>query len=283
MKLKLLLVLVTIIFVLTTISANAYIPASSVEKVSFPVYGVYMTSDPTCMNDLVAVKKLSSTPKDYDFASSPSFGKAKNLKDGVGCIIIVMQSKFSIKWSAGDYTGTTSFGNSTFNDSNCNAGGSLDLDNTSGSLWGCYPGQRNTTVDWPTKVKNDLDKLGMTYPTSCNDANAGNVVPLYISTYSKCRGEFTEDAGIGGGCDWLATNGTSGGLDVNPGEGYRNNTLWKAPTAADDADHGVKLGTVSEGEKKYKFIVNPGIGGDSGNPGDCGILGPPKFDFKEKN
>ncbi|HAZ11427.1 MAG: hypothetical protein A2X86_10615 [Bdellovibrionales bacterium GWA2_49_15] len=46
---------------------------------------------------------------------------------------------------------------------------------------------------------------------------------------------------------WNFIVGTKGGLDVNPGEGYRANTLFQAPTSAADASHGFRLAGVTAG------------------------------------
>jgi len=31
----------------------------------------------------------------------------------------------------------------------------------------------------------------------------------------------------------------------------------------------------------YTLVIDPLIGGDGGQPGDCGILGPPKVSFRD--
>lgn len=254
-------------------SASANLPNSAITQMSLPVYGIYTTDDPTCLTNLTATVPLAKTPTDYDFAASPSLGSGKVPAGGIKCVIFVAKMSFSIKWKAGTYTGTTKFGSSTFNDSNCNNGGT----ETPSGAFGCESGKRSTTIDWPTQIKTDLAALGLTPATDCTSGTAKDILPLYLSTYSKCVGEVTADTAIGGDCVWT----TAANLAVNPGEGYRSNTLFQAPTAASDYSHGIHIDAPTAGKKKFKFIVDPSaaLGGNGGS--SCGAIGPPKFGFKD--
>jgi hypothetical protein len=123
----------------------------------------------------------------------------------------------------------------------------------------------------------DLDALGLSYPTTCDSPNAGNIFPIYLSTYSRCVGQTAEDMAIGGECNWQS----AANMAVNPGEGYRANSLFQAPRAPDDAARGAKLGGLTPGATAYTLIVDPLLGGNGGAADACGILGPPRVSFRD--
>jgi hypothetical protein len=245
--------------------ASANLPASAISALTVPLYGMYTTSDPTCQTGLVATIPLSATPTPINFATAPSIGTGPIPSTGINCVVIIVQSSISLEWKAGTYSGTTQFGSSVFNDSNCNAGGSE-------ALGGCF-GSTTDRADFPPQVQTDLAALGLTGTTDCATAGSAPILPLYLSTYSKCVGEVTADNAIGGGCEWsLNTN-------VTP-EGYRSNHLHQAPTGPGDTQHGVKIEALAAGVTKYKLVVDPtpAIGGNSAN--GCGGIGAPRISFE---
>lgn len=261
------------LLLLGVVSATSWanLPASAVTKMAFQIYGIYTTNDPTCLTGLFATRPLSATSQEINFAAAPSLGTGPVPADGIKCLIIVAKAQYSVEWIAGSYApGVKRFGSNSYQDSNCNAGGSTSYSDVTETPT-CQPGIRPTNIDWPQKIKDDMAALGISYATECNGSNAGNIFPIYVSTYSKCTGETVSDnvafGGIGGTCEWsLYTN-------VTP-EGYRANTIDQAPTAADDHQHGIKLNVLSANINKYKLIIDPLVGGtDTG----CGIDGPPKF------
>jgi len=253
--------------------AQANLPSSAITKLEMPVYGVYITSDPTCMTGLNATMPLSATPTTFDMATGPSIGTGAVPTDGIKCVVIIAKMHMVAEWAAGTYTTTTRFGTSTFNDSNCNPGGSETI---SGDLsgMGCGMGTRSKAMVWPDQIATDMAAVGLTPTTDCSTSGSGNVFPIFLSTYAKCVGDTASDEAIGGACDW--TNNAS----LNPGDGgYRTNSMFQPPNKADDADHGVHINEVAAGHKKFKLVidVSPAISGNGGS--SCGGLGPPSFAF----
>lgn len=254
-------------------AAFGYLSKSDITEMTMPIYGVYTTADPTCLTGLVATMPLSATPTSINFVSSAAIVRGGSLPaDGVKCVIIVAKFDMTFTWKAGTYTGTTKFGTNTYQDSKCNAGGTISLPASQQTAMPTCITQRSTTVTWPTKIVEDMTALGMTYKTTCNASGAPNLFPLYLSTYSKCYGETVLDNAIGGTCAWSNnTNITS--------EGYRSNTIFQAPTAENDHQHGIHIDALAAGAKKFKFIVDPTVG-FGGTDSGCSAFGPPKFEFK---
>ncbi|HTM44146.1 MAG TPA: hypothetical protein VL137_04280 [Polyangiaceae bacterium] len=249
----------------TSHKVNANLPANAINEVSMPLYGIYTTSDPLCQTGLVATLPIKSQPTLTNLAESPTLGTGPLPEHGIACVVIVAQDRFMLGWSAGTYTGTSHFGTSTFDDANCNAGGS------EGPLMMCNDSPLAPT--WPAQILDDLAAAGIAPAMDCSGAGDGTLaVPLYLSTAAKCVGEVVADTAIGGACDWsLNTN-------VTP-EGYRSNTLSQAPTQLDDPLHGAHIDALPAGLTHFKFIADPTptLGGNGSN--SCGGLNPPRFSF----
>jgi hypothetical protein len=250
-------------------SARSNLPASAISELTVRVYGMYTTADPLCHTDLVATVPLSATPKELNLAGSPSLGTGPIPADGIQCVVLVFEPRMVFTWAPGTYTTTSQFGTSTFNDSNCNAGGTLEI---KGSM-GCQPGKRETTIDWPSAIKADLATGGITAADACDAPVAPTALPLFLSTASACVGEVKADEAIGGDCTWTTHT------DITP-EGYRANTPFQAPRNQSDSAHGIKINPLPAGATKYKLLVDPtpAVGGSGGS--DCGGLGPPRFAFE---
>ncbi len=246
-------------------SARANLPASAITSLTIPIYAIYMTSDPTCQTGLVATVPLVANPTPTNMAASPELGTGPIPDGGVSCVVIVANDNLSLAWAPGTYTSQSHFGTSTFEDSNCNAGGS------EGPLHLCQQDKTNTEPTWPKQVKDDLDAAGLSSKLCAN--GTGEIVPLFLSSYSKCVGEVTADNSIGGGCEWSLNT------SVTP-EGYRSNSIWAAPTAAGDTKHGAHIDALPSTVTKFKFLIDPTptVGGNGGT--SCGGLGPPRFAFQ---
>jgi hypothetical protein len=270
--------LIFIFFAVWATPGFAALPLSAFTSMVMPVYGIYTSADPTCLTGLVATVPLKVTPTDVDFVAAGAMGTGSIPTGGINCVIIVTKLKMTVKYAAGTYTSTSTFGSSTFNDSNCNAGGTVLIDNSTSTStpFGCNPGKRATKIDWPAKITTDLTALGLTPATDCQTLGSGAILPFYLSTYSKCVGNSTVDNTIGGTCSW------SNNVDINPGEGYRSNIFFQAPTATADAIHGLKINAVAAGSSSLKFVVDPTpvVGGNGGS--SCGGLNPPTFSFTTK-
>ncbi len=265
MKHSLLLVLASI---LATQNAHAFLAGTAITKYTLPVYAVYITSDATCLTGLTAVKAMSATPEEMDFAKTPTLGTATLPTDGIKCVVLVAKGVFAWTWAAGTYTTSSKFGTTTYADSLCNAGGTGTYTMTVAPT--CQA-TRSTVVDWPAAILTDLAAVGLTGSTNCTTTASAALFPIYISTHSKCVGDTVLDTAIGGTCLWsLYTAITS--------EGYRANMMYKAPTAEGDYQRGLKLSTPASGAASYTLKIDPLVGGTSGS--GCGISGPPIFSLQ---
>ncbi|HEV8247332.1 MAG TPA: hypothetical protein VGP93_16250, partial [Polyangiaceae bacterium] len=129
-------------------SVDANLPASAITELSVAMYGLYTTSDPLCQTGLVATLPLTATPTAANLAASPTLGTGDLPPDGIACVVIVVKDSFMLGWAAGSYTGTSQFGTSTFDDSNCDPGGS------EGPLEMCRDSNKAPT--WPQRILDDL-------------------------------------------------------------------------------------------------------------------------------
>jgi hypothetical protein len=236
--------------VLATFSSSfsfAFLPISSISSMTLPVYGVYMTSDASCITGLIATVPLSLTPQSVNFVAKPMIGAANSLPATIGCVVIVIQNNFASAWSSGSYTGS-SLGNSD-NIAACNNGGSA-----AGSTI-C----NNGVPTWPAKVTADAAAIGLTLKTSnCIAHTTADVVPLVLSTNSSCSGNSTSDSGV------AACSG--------------NTNNFALPASSTDPLNGTRM-TAPSTAGNLKFIVNPtgAFGATSGVA--CGNISAPLFSF----
>jgi hypothetical protein len=233
-------------------SAFAFLPTSAVTMMSLPVYGIYTSSDPTCTTGMIATIPLSLTPQTINFAKSPTIGQG-SVSATIGCVVIVVGNSLSNGWASGNYTGTSlDLGVGTFNDSNCNSGG------TSNGQAICGNGSAKP-VSWPTQITADAATIGLALTTGTCTGVQSQIVPLVLSTNSACTGQPGVDATI------PACTG-----------GFVNN--FAMPTSVGDATHGTKL-TAPSTSGNLKFIVNPSntLGGSGTTT--CGNTAAPLFSF----
>jgi hypothetical protein len=229
--------LILVFGILLPMVASAELPRSAISRMSVFLYGLYTTSDPTCMTGLVPTIPMKSTPVDFDMAKAPTLGNGP-VAAPINCMAIVISNHVIQDYAAGSYTTTSPDGS----DSVCNAGGSKEAPL-------CYNwGLGNQTVVWAPQIKTDVEAAGLTRTTSCtanmptaytSSTVKSQIIVLYFSTYSKCTGNVTLDAGVAG-C-------------VNTGAPALN--YFGAPTAA-NSDQGMKLvAPTAKGE--YTFVVDP--------------------------
>jgi hypothetical protein len=247
--------LVAVSAILVSSSAFAYLPVSSITTLALPVYGVYMSADPTCVTGMVATIPLSKTPQTINFASGPVIGTADTLPATIGCVIIVVGNSLSNAWSAGHYDSLTTQSNP---DTLCDAGGST----TGQVICGGGSGQ---TVSWPAQITTDAAAIGLTLATGTCVGTTTEVVPLVLSTNSICSGNSAIDASIPA---------------CNVGNGTNN---WTMPTTTNDATEGTKL-TAPAVTGNLKFVVNPtntlGVSQHNSDPLACGNISAPAFSFQ---
>lgn len=244
------IILITLFAAFASSSAFAYLPVSAVTSMTLPVYGIYMSSDPTCTTGMTATIPLSTTPQSINFVANPAIGTAASLPSTIGCVVIVVQNSFSSAWAAGPYTTT---GNSGGSDNVCNAGGS-----TSGKQI-CGNGG-SQTVSWPSQITTDAAAAGLTLTTGSCSGHASEIVPLVLSTNSACTGNNTADASISG-CT---------GANVNN---------WALPTSSGDKSNGTHM-TAPSTAGNLKFVVNPTNAFGNTGGGTCGNTAPPLFAFE---
>jgi hypothetical protein len=256
-------------FLLGRTTARANLPPSAISQMKVGLYGIYTSDDATCQSGLVATVPLTAAPSDFDFAASPSLGEGPIPAGGIKCVVILLESQLTMAWRAGSYTSTTRFGTSEHPDSNCNSGG------TEGPLSFCdakSPSFSNPT--FPAAIQADLERAGLAAKAKCAaDGDLTAIVPLYLSSDSKCVGVVEADNAIGGGCEWSLNT------SVTP-EGYRSNAFEVPPTGPDDTKHGIHIDPLPAGVSSFAFVVDPSaaLGGNSST--GCGGIGPPRFSFR---
>ena len=229
--------------------AFANLSRDAVTSLQVKLYGFYTTTDATCQTGLVATIPLSKTATLYDMAKSPTFGSG-NVASPIGCAIMVMANDLAESWAAGTYTTTTS----GLSDSVCNSGGS-----SSGSHI-C----RSQALSWPAQIQTDAAAVGLNLPSACSSSGSSSeVIALYLSTYSACAGNVTNDTNAG---RTQCINGTNS-----------TNTAFVAPTASGDTANGINISTPTS-SSHYTFVVDPNnmFGNRNGSCSDS----PPLFSFR---
>lgn len=223
----------------------------SITEITANLYGLYTTSDPLCQSELVATIPLSSTPRTFDMVGSPAMGNGP-VATPVRCVVMVLKNSLQMGWKAGSYTSTTS-GNS---DAVCNSGGTV-------ATKICGNGGV-TTVTWPTQILTDMAATGLTATTSCPNPPSGNeVVAVFLSTYAKCTGNATLDAGTVG-C-------VSGNNSVNNTFAY--------PTGPYDSGAGISINE-SPASGSYTLVIDPDLSFGNDGGGACASVAPPRFSFR---
>jgi hypothetical protein len=203
---KLLTIALTILSVCSfTTNAHALIGRAAVSQINTQIFGVYLTSDPTCQTGLTAVVDLTATSKPFNMANSPRLGAGEVPSGGINCVIMVMKNDVQIGINAGSYPGTSN----ALPDSVCNAG------KTPSPAVICHGGP---TVTWPAKITADAAAIGLTLASACPGAGSTtDVIPLYLSTFSACTGITSVDAGTPGCTAPNAFNHPTASADVSSG------------------------------------------------------------------
>lgn len=229
---------------------NAAVARSATSEMTLYIYGLYTTEDPTCQTGLVPTLPISATPQEANMVNGPTLGKG-GIPKSINCAIIVLRNKGVAVLRPGDYSDTTTSGGS---DAVCNAGQTLEFEVASA----------NASISWPSKIEQDLNKAGLSAITRLPAVVTRNeVVPIYISTYSKCTGSYIHDQTISG-C-YVAGNST--------------NDLLNPPTAPNDTTKGLQL-TAPPRTGKYVFYADTNqLWGYDAMGGNC-AMSTPRFGFK---
>lgn len=239
--------------VFSTTTAFAYLPVSAVTSMTLPVYGIYVSSDPTCVTGMIATIPLRTTPQPINFVANPVIGTANSMPATIGCVVIVVQDNFSSAWAAGTYTGSSyTGGGGPFSDNiaACNNGGSA----TGTTI--CNSG----VPTWPAQITADAAAIGLTLQTTnCTGATTASVVPLVLSTNSGCTGNTYGDSGVT----------ACAGVNMNN---------YAMPTSVGDTLHGTRMSAPSSAGN-LKFIVNPTNSFGATGAASCGNTSAPLFSF----
>jgi hypothetical protein len=230
-------------------NSHALIGRAAVTQINTQLYGVYLSSDPTCQTGLTAVVELTATPRPFNMAHSPTLGQGEVPVGGIKCVIMVMKNDVQIGIAAGTYTGTSN----AQADSVCNAGKSPAPSAI------CHNG---VAVSWPAKITADAAAIGLSLASSCPGAGStAAVVPVYLSTYSACTGISTVDA---------STPGCTNPDDFSP------------PTASSDKNFGIHINDPGAAGD-FTFVIDPdqSAGNDGGGAGGaCDMFKAPLFGFR---
>jgi hypothetical protein len=249
MKKSLLMALSTI---LISSPAFAFLPVSAVSSMTLPVFGIYMSTDPSCTTGMQATIPLTTTPLPINFVANPAIGSG-SIPATIGCVVIVLQNSFTSAWTAGTYTGTSTGGVSD-NIAACNSG------NTTGAKAICH----GDAVVWPAQITADAAAIGLTLATGNCAGTTSEVVPMVLSTNSACTGNSTADSGVAGCAGGSSTNNFS------------------LPTSAGDVLHGTLM-TAPSTAGNLKFVVNPTNAFGATSTTACGNTSPPLFSFAAAN
>ncbi len=243
-----------LLFFLISADAYAYLAASAITNFTLKLYGMYTTTDPTCQTGWVATLPLQATPTTYNMASNPTLGTG-NIAAPTQCVAVIVSNAMTIAWAAGTYTSTTTISSTTYNDSNCNSGGSIQLGQPGSQGGICFSPR---VAAWPTQIADDMNAAGLTMTTNCPAMGAmtGNeIFPIYLSTNSACT--------------------------FVPGEGDPSNCSFDLglPENAGDIHDGLKMAE-TPAKSSYTFINNISnlIGGYTSNL--CGPVGAPAWGFQ---
>jgi hypothetical protein len=239
--------------------AHAFIPLSGVSSLKVQLYALYTSADPTCQTGLVATVPMSKTAVTVDVMQGPQVGSNASTSSTINCIVWVTGNTTTATIGAGPFTSTSTWSSTNTNnsDSPCTGGKTIGPQMMTAVA---------TTINWPTQIKTDLASAGLSAITSTTGLT--DVIPIYVSTDSKCTDQYQADSAISG-CTWSGSTPTS-----NP---------FNAPTAANDTAHGVNLSaSISSGSSTgYKMVINP-VGMFGGNSGSCSQNGFPLATFGTK-
>lgn len=233
----------------TVPNVHALIGRAAVTQINTQLYGVYLSSDPTCQTGLTAVVELTATPRPFNMARSPTLGQGEVPSGGIKCVVMVMKNDVQIGIAAGTYTGTSN----SQADSVCNGG------KTPSAAAICHNG---VAVSWPAKITADAAAIGLSLTSSCaGGGSTSAVIPLYLSTYSACTGLTSVDA---------ATPGCSSPDAFSP------------PTASNDLNYGIHISDPGPAGD-FTFVIDPNqsAGNDGGGSGgSCDMFKAPLFSFR---
>ncbi len=223
--------------------ANANITRSNISNVGVTLYGVYMTSDPSCQTGLIASVPLVKTPTTSNFVNAPVLGSGV-VPVKVACVVLVVANQMQIAWQAGTYSAP---------DNVCAAGGAAHVNP-------CV----STTIVWPSMISQNAQAIGLSMASSCGAVPLGTeVVPVYMSIHSACTGNSVIDQQISG-CSL---------------SGKTTSSISQAPSSMNNSSSGAKI-QVLPVRGRIVFAVDPDqiISGQSGV---CSAVSAPVFSIHQ--
>ncbi len=218
-----------LVFIIGISQANASLPRGNISNVGVSLYGVFMTSDPSCQTGLISSLPLSKTPQSSNFVSAPILG-AGSVPNRLGCIVLVVANQIQLTWQVGTYAAP---------DNVCSAGGSANVSPCT-----------NTNINWPANITQSAQAIGLSLSSNCAASPTGNeVVPIFLSINSVCTGSSVIDQ---------QTTGCSVA-------GKSTSSVVQAPSTISSSSSGAKLQAIPI-NGRIVFAVDPDqiISGQSG-------------------
>ena len=230
-------------FLLLASQAQANLARSNISNVGVSLYGVFITSDPTCQVGLIASVPLVKTPVSSNFATAPVLG-AGPVPLRVGCIVLVVANQVQVGWKAGSYAAP---------DNVCAAGGTANVNPCA-----------SASLSWPSIIAQSAQAVGLTLSTGCSATPTGTeVVPVYMSINSVCTGNSVIDQ-------------QTAGCTV---AGKTTSTVAQAPSTNSSASSGARIQLLPV-NGRIVFAVDPDqiI---SGQTGVCSAVSSPVFSIHQ--
>ncbi len=223
--------------------AHANLARSNISNVGVSLYGVFMTSDPSCQANLIASVPLTKTPVSSNFVTAPVLG-AGPVPNKVACVVLIIANQVQVGWNAGAYSAP---------DNVCATGGIANVNP-------CM----STTLTWPAIITQSAQIAGLTLANSCGAAPTGTeVVPVYMSIDSVCTGNSVVDS---------QTNGCTV-------SGKTTSSVAQAPRTINSSTSGARIQYLPV-NGRIVFAVDPDqiISGQSGS---CAAVSSPVFSIHQ--
>jgi len=228
---------------LFVVQAQANLSRTTISNLGVSLYGVYMTSDPSCQVGLVPSVPLAKSPTTSNFVSSPVLG-AGPVPNRVACVILIIANQIQVTWQAGSYVAP---------DNVCSAGGTANVNP-------CV----NTNITWPASITQAAAASGLNLSSSCASSPTGTeVVPIFMSIDSSCTGSSV--------IDQQTTGCTSAGKSTS--------TPVQAPISINSTTSGSRIMSLPV-NGRIVFVVDPDQM-ISGSTGICSAVSTPVFSIHQ--
>lgn len=225
--------------ILSQHQAWANLTRSNISNVGVSLYGVFITSDPSCQVGLIASVPLTKTPTSSNFVTAPVLG-AGPVPLRVACVVLVVANQVQVGWKAGTYSAP---------DNVCATSGTANVNPCT-----------NASLTWPALITQSAAGVGLTLSNSCPLTPLGTeVVPIYMSINSACTGNSVIDQ-------------QTTGCTVS---GKTTSSVVQAPSTNSSASSGARIMDLPV-NGRIVFAVDPDqiISGQSGT---CAAVSSPVF------